>query len=95
MCCFLFLNLQKNLKKTFLLSINVVKVSGCGTLVAGQVSEVSHSLYGFAEAGFICQDAVEVFAVEVCQPLHSYLLVLSQRAVQQSRGRGTTLRGKG
>lgn len=99
MCCVLFLKIQQTnalrRKTNIIICTKVANVIVGGTLVAGQVSKISHSLYSFAKASFICQDAIKVFAVEAWQPLHPDLLVLSQRAVQQSRRRGTTLKGKG
>lgn len=71
-----------------------MQVIGCGTLIASQMSKVSHGLYGFAKAGFICQDAVEFFAMETCQPLYPDLLVVPQRAMQKCRRREMTLRSK-
>lgn len=48
------------------------------TLLAGQVSHVSHGLYRLPEARFISQDAIEVFLIEVHQPIHTDLLIFSQ-----------------
>lgn len=53
------------------------------TFLAGQVSHVSHSLHSFAEARFVRQDSIEVFLVQVDEPVHADLLIVSQRAAQE------------
>lgn len=52
------------------------------TFLAGQVSHVSNSLHSFAEARFVRQNSIEVFLVQVDEPVHTDLLIVSQRATQ-------------
>lgn len=52
------------------------------TFLASQVGHVCHSLDSFAQARFVCQNAIEVFLVQVHQPVHADLLIVSQRAAQ-------------
>ena len=51
------------------------------TLLTGQLSHVGHRLDGLAQARLVSQDAIEVFLVEVHQPIHTDLLVLTQGTV--------------
>lgn len=55
------------------------------TFLAGQVGHVSDSLHSFAEARFVCQNSIEVFLVQVDEPVHTNLLIVSQRATQKER----------
>lgn len=52
------------------------------TFLAGQVSHVSDSLHSFAEACFVCQNSIEVLLVQVDEPVHTDLLIVSQSATQ-------------
>lgn len=62
------------------------------TLLTSQLSHVGHRLDGLPQACLVSQDAVEVFLVEVHQPVHANLLVLTQGTVEQDRSWATALR---
>lgn len=62
------------------------------TLLTGQLSHVGHRLDRLAQARLVSQDAVEVFLVEVHQPVHTDLLVLTQGTMQQERSWAAALR---
>lgn len=55
------------------------------------MGEVGHSLDSLAQTGLVCQNAVEVFSVQVSQPLDAHLLVISQSAVKKRGHRKTSL----
>lgn len=61
------------------------------TLLAGEVSHVGHCLHGLPQARLVRQDAVEPLLVQADQPVHTDLLVLSQRSMQQERSRAAGL----
>lgn len=61
--------------------------------MTSEVREVGHSLDRLPQAGLVCQNAVEMFPVQVSQPLDTHLLVISQRAVKEGGRRKTSLEG--
>lgn len=47
------------------------------TFIASEMSEESNDLHGLAQPGLVCQDAIEVLAVQLGQPVQADLLVVS------------------
>lgn len=62
--------------------------------MTGQVCKVGYSLDGLAQAGLVCQNAVEAFLVQVSQPLDTHQLVISQRTVKERGKRKTSLKAR-